>query len=62
MKRVPSVDHLDEFGAAEACWHFEVEDFPGIVAMDSHGTSLFESVRESSKKKLKAIFEKDSCR
>lgn len=62
VKRVPRVDHLDEFGAAEACWHFEVEDFPGIVAMDSHGTSLFESVRESSKKKLKAIFEKDSCR
>jgi fumarate hydratase class I len=60
VKRVAGVDLLDEFGAAEACWHFEVEDFPGIVAMDSHGTSLFESVRASSQEKLKALFDKDS--
>lgn len=60
VKRVAGVDLLDEFGAAEACWHFEVEDFPGIVAMDSHGTSLFESVRASSQEKLKAVFDKDS--
>ena len=62
VKRVAGVDLLDEFGAAEACWHFEVEDFPGIVAMDSHGTSLFESVRASSQEKLKAVFDKGSKR
>lgn len=48
VKRVPSVHLLDEFGAAEACWAFEVENFPGIVAMDAHGNSLFAAVGEAS--------------
>ena len=62
VRRVPKVDHLETFGAAEACWHFEVEDFPGIVAMDSHGASLFDSVRESSSERLKEIFAEGSAR
>ena len=48
VKRVTGVSLLDEFGAAEACWHFEVEGFRGVVAMDAHGTSLFEVVRAAS--------------
>jgi fumarate hydratase class I len=52
VKRVAGVDFLDEFGAAEACWHFEVEDFRGVVAMDSHGRSLFDDVAAASKKNL----------
>ena len=48
VKRVANVYFLDEFGAAEACWEFEVEDLPCIVAMDSHGVSLFDSVRSAS--------------
>lgn len=44
VKRVAGVDMLEEFGAAEACWHFEVEGFPGIVAMDARGNSLFDAV------------------
>ena len=49
VKRVAGVDLLDEFGAAEACWHFEVEGFRGVVAMDAHGRSLFAEVEESSR-------------
>ena len=46
IKKVAGVSHLEEFGAAEACWHFDVEDFRGVVAMDAHGTSLFKSVAD----------------
>ena len=48
VKRVSNVYFLEEFGAAEACWEFEMEDFPCIVAMDSHGISLFDKVRAAS--------------
>ena len=48
VKRVSNVYFLEEFGAAEACWEFEMEDFPCIVAMDSHGVSLFDRVRTTS--------------
>ena len=44
VKRVAAVHFLDEWGAAEACWEFEMEDFPCVVAMDSHGKSLFAAV------------------
>ena len=49
VKQVAGVSLLEEFGAAEAVWHFDVEDFTGIVAMDAHGVSLFDSVAESSR-------------
>lgn len=55
VRRVAGVDYLDEFGAAEACWHFEVRNFAGIVAMDAHGSSLFDQVRESSRRRLAAL-------
>lgn len=55
VKRVASVDFLKEFGAAEACWHFEVEDFRGVVAMDSHGHSLFADVAEHSADVLRKL-------
>ena len=48
VQRVTNVYFLEEFGAAEACWEFEVEDLPCVVAMDSHGTSLFDQVRAAS--------------
>ena len=50
VKKVAGVSLLDEFGAAEAVWHFDVVDFRGVVAMDSHGVSLFESVAAESQK------------
>ena len=55
VRRVRSVDFLDEFGAAEACWGFEVEEFPAIVAMDSHGASLFDTIRRSSAEALSRL-------
>jgi len=48
VRRVAGVSLLEELGAAEACWHFEVVDFRGVVAMDSHGRSLFAEVAEAS--------------
>jgi len=50
VKRVAGVKRLEDFGAAEACWEFEVEDFRGVVAMDAHGRSLFEDVARRSSK------------
>ena len=55
VKRVAGVSLLEEFGAAEACWHFEVEGFRGVVAMDAAGRSLFDSVRTASERKLAAM-------
>ena len=52
VKRVTNVYFLEEFGAAEACWEFEVENFPCIVAMDSHGVSLFDRVKDASQYRL----------
>ena len=48
VRRVAGVSLLDELGAAEAVWHFDVEGFRGIVAMDTHGESLFDRVRADS--------------
>ena len=52
VKRVAGVSLLDEFGAAEAVWHFDVVGFRGVVAMDSHGRSLFAEVAERSARAL----------
>ncbi len=56
VKRVRSVHFLDEFGAAEACWEFVVRDFRCVVAMDSHGASLFARVATESRKGLSKLF------
>ena len=55
VRRVAGVSYLKEFGAAEACWHFEVEGFTGVVAMDAHGTSLFERVERDSRRRLEEM-------
>lgn len=52
ITRVTNVYFLDEFGAAEACWEFEVKDFLCVVAMDSHGTSLFSRIQKESRRRL----------
>ena len=44
VRKIAGVSLLKEFGAAEAVWSFEVEDFRGIVAMDAKGKSLFDMV------------------
>ena len=55
VKAVPGVSLLEEFGAAEAVWHFDVVDFRGVVAMDAHGRSLFDEVRKISESKMKGL-------
>jgi fumarate hydratase class I len=48
VKQVLGVHKLD-FGVPEALWVLEVEDFPAVVTMDSHGNSLHAEVEASSK-------------
>ena len=55
VKKVAGVSMLEEFGAAEAVWHLDVVDFRGVVAMDAHGHSLFDTVRQSSGIKLASL-------
>ena len=55
VKKVAGVSLLEEFGAAEAVWHFDVEGFTGIVAMDAHGNSLFEKVAKASESEYRLL-------
>lgn len=48
VKEVKTVFKLEEFGTPEAFWVIEVEDFPLVVTMDSHGDSIHKSIREKS--------------
>ena len=55
VKKVETVFQLAEFGVPEALWVIQVEDFPVVVTMDSHGGSLHAEVDKASKAKLDAI-------
>ena len=57
VKNVPTVHKLEEFGVPEAMWVIEVERFPAVVTMDSHGNSLHQEVLEKSTEKARAISE-----
>lgn len=48
VSRVLGPHHLDEFGVPEAIWDLVVEDFPAVVTMDAHGTSLHEVIGEDA--------------
>ena len=52
IPKVERVFMLDEFGVPEALWVIEVDHFPVVVSMDSHGGSLHDEVEEFSKKQL----------
>jgi len=54
VKKVLGVHHL-EFGIPEAMWHYQVEGFPAIVTMDSHGNSLHADVLKETGEKLAAL-------
>ncbi|HJU83723.1 MAG TPA: FumA C-terminus/TtdB family hydratase beta subunit [Holophagaceae bacterium] len=58
VKRVVDVHMLEEFGSPEAFWVIEVEDFPVVVTMDSHGGSLHEQVLAASQERAKALMAK----
>ncbi len=54
VKEVVTVHKL-EFGVPEAMWGIRVEDFPVVVTMDSHGTSIHDVVEAQSKEKFAAL-------
>ncbi|HIQ38699.1 MAG TPA: fumarate hydratase, partial [Methanothermococcus okinawensis] len=48
--------YLEELGMPEAIWELEVENFgPLIVAMDTHGRSIYEEVNREVMRKLKEL-------
>lgn len=55
VKRVETVFQLEEFGVPEALWVIQVEDFPVVVTMDSHGGSLHATVDAASRRQLDAL-------
>ena len=54
VQKVLSVS-LEEFGSPEAVWELEVKNFPAVVTIDAHGTSLHQSVSEHSQELLQSI-------
>jgi len=52
IKRVRNVHMMEQFGAPEAIWEFEVENFPAVITMDSHGGSLHKEVFAASQAEL----------
>lgn len=55
IPRVEKVFMLAEFGVPEALWVIEVDRFPVMVTMDSHGGSLHADVEERSQAKLREL-------
>jgi fumarate hydratase subunit beta len=52
IKKVNGVYMMEEFGAPEAIWEFQVEDFPAVVTIDSHGGSLHKQILADSQAAL----------
>jgi fumarate hydratase subunit beta len=52
IKKVRNVYFMEQFGAPEAIWEFEVENFPVIVTIDAHGNSLHKEVFAASQAEL----------
>ena len=56
VERVEAVYRLD-FGMAEAIWVLRVTEFPAIVTMDAHGSSLHAQVAASSSSIFKELLQ-----
>jgi fumarate hydratase class I len=54
VQQVPSVT-LEEFGSPEAVWEFRVKNFPAVVTIDTHGTSLHQGIARASRERLAAL-------
>ena len=52
IKKVRNVYMMEQFGAPEAIWEFDVENFFAVVTMDSHGNSLHRDVLAASRAEL----------
>jgi fumarate hydratase class I len=44
-----------EFGVPEAMWVIRVKDFPVVVTMDAHGSSLHAEINASSQAALESL-------
>ena len=55
IKKTLNVWLLEEFGATEAMWLFEVESFPAIVTMDAHGNSMHKEIEDLTFGKFKEL-------
>lgn len=56
VTRVLTVYKL-EFGVPEAMWVIEVKDFPAVVTMDAHGSSLHSEVEARSMEALRRLID-----
>lgn len=50
--------HKLEFGVPEAMWIIQVKDFPAVVTMDAHGSSLHVEIEKKSKASLADLLAK----
>ncbi|MCK9265676.1 fumarate hydratase C-terminal domain-containing protein [bacterium] len=58
--RVERVFFLEDIGATEATWIFDVKNFgPFLVDIDSKGNNYFNNIVVSSKDKLKQVYDKN---
>jgi fumarate hydratase class I len=55
IPKVEKVFMLEEFGVPEALWVIQVERFPVVVSMDSHGKSLHDEVEAASGNRLNEL-------
>jgi tartrate/fumarate subfamily iron-sulfur-dependent hydro-lyase beta chain len=52
VKSVRGVYMMEQFGAPEAIWELDVENFPAVVTMDANGNSLHREVFAASQAEL----------
>ena len=55
VKKVRTVYKLEEFGVPEAMWVIEVDKFPAVVTMDSHGKSIHDDVLRASRERYERL-------
>ena len=55
VTRILNVYRLEEFGMPECFWEFQVNEFPAIVTMDTHGQSIHKQVEQASSETLRQL-------
>jgi len=55
VREVVDVYKKDAFGVPEAFWVIQVQDFPVIVTMDTHGRSIHDEVETASEEALRRL-------
>jgi len=55
ITKVNNVYLMEKFGAPEAIWDLQIQDFPALVTIDAHGHSLHEEVAANSQHILQTL-------